>query len=330
MVRRLYHLDSRPIFRSLCHEIRAYRQSDKAHQAHLDIDINASGNTDPRSIYYDGTTFYVTDSTDDKVYAYNTPPSNDATVSSITANGTAFSHKEEESGFSTYNQIGFANTVTQATVAVATTDSNAAAVITPADSDTNTDGHQVSLSAGGNTVTIVVTAEDGATTTTHTVQINRGVTDASGWKVTDDFDTLIAAHNRSLGEIWSDSTTMWVVDSVEKKIYAYNKSTKARDPGKDFNTLDAAQNDRPFGLWSDGTTAWVSDFQSKLIYKYNLSTKAHDPNESFNNLDAAENDNPSGIWSDGTTMWVADSVDGKIYAYGYVTRPGTATRISTP
>ena len=53
-------------------------------------------------------------------------------------------------------------------------------VITPADSNTVTAGHQVSLSAGKNAVAITVTAEDGATTKTYTVNINRGVTDPVG------------------------------------------------------------------------------------------------------------------------------------------------------
>ena len=61
------------------------------------------------------------------------------------------------------------------------TDDGAEVAITPADADGAT-GHQVDLSAGQNTVTILVTAEDDNTTKTYTVNINRGVTTPTGWK----------------------------------------------------------------------------------------------------------------------------------------------------
>ena len=101
----------------------------------------------------------------------------------------------------------------------------------------------------------------------------------------------------------------------DRKIYAYNLSTKAGDSAKDFNTLDAAGNEGPEGIWSDGTTMWVADYSDDKIYAYNLSTKAWDFGKDFNALDAAGNEGPEGIWSDGTTMWVTDYSDDKIYAY---------------
>ena len=52
---------------------------------------------------------------------------------------------------------------------------------------------------------------------------------------------------------------MWVVDTSDRIIYAYNLATKARDSSKDFGTLDA-ENDHPKGIWSDGTTMWVVDW----------------------------------------------------------------------
>ena len=131
----------------------------------------------------------------------------------------------------------------------------------------------------------------------------------------EDFDTLDDAGNDSPEGIWSDGTTMWVADSSDDKIYAYNLSTKARDSDKDFDTLDDAGNDSPEGIWSDGTTMWVADSSDEKIYAYNLSTKARDSDKDFNTLEDAENEGPKGIWSDGTTMWVADYSDDKIYAY---------------
>ena len=135
-----------------------------------------------------------------------------------------------------------------------------------------------------------------------------------------DFNTLKAAGNTFPSALWSDGTTMWVADYYDEKIYAYNLSTKAREPAKDFNTLKAARNDKPFGLWSDGTTMWVTDRFDDKLYAYNLSTKARDRAKDFNTLKATENNHSKSLWSDGTTMWVTDSVDEKIYAYNLSTK----------
>ena len=112
-----------------------------------------------------------------------------------------------------------------------------------------------------------------------------------------------------------------MTDTEDDKIYAYNLSTKARDPNNDFNTLLAAGNNWPGGLWSDGTTLWVTDAGGDKIYAYNLSTKAPDPDKDFNTLRAAGNNNNRGLWSDGSTMWATDVTDDKIYAYSMPAKP---------
>ena len=125
--------------------------------------------------------------------------------------------------------------------------------------------------------------------------------------------------NKFPQSLWSDGTTMWVShflwSGTESKIFAYNLSTKARDPSKDFDTLLAEGNDNPVGLWSNGTTMWVADSVDKKIYAYKMSDKSRDAGKDFNTLIRAGNENPKGIYSDGTTMWVADFDDDKIYAY---------------
>ncbi len=80
-----------------------------------------------------------------------------------------------------------------------------------------------------------------------------------------DFDKL-AYENKNPTGIWSDGTTMWVVNRYAK-IYAYNMRTRAHDRGRDFNTLKAAGNESPAGIWSDGTIMWVADYGGH-IYAY--------------------------------------------------------------
>ena len=140
------------------------------------------------------------------------------------------------------------------------------------------------------------------------------------WNPAVDFNTLTAAGNTWPQGIWSDGETMWVVDFIEEKIYAYDLATKARVPGKDFDTLKAAGNAWPQGIWSDGTTMWAADFIEEKIYAYDLATKARVPDKDFDTLKAAGNTSPQGIWSDGTTMWAADFIEEKIYAYDLATK----------
>ena len=237
--------------------------------------------------------------------------SGDATLSALTVS------PKNIIGFAsdrTSYQVGVASAVTEATVTPTVNHPGAGVSFDTPDSNDVTDGHQVALSAGRNAVTITVTAEDGSNTQDYTVSINRGVTDAYGWKAQDDLDGLIAAGNKAPYGIWSNSTTMWVPDFTEDKIYAYN-ADGSRDASEDFNTLDAARNNNPLGVWSDGTTMWVSDSSDDKLYAYNMSDKARDISKDFNTLSDAGNNHPGGIWSNNTTMWVIDWNDDKVYAY---------------
>ena len=123
-----------------------------------------------------------------------------------------------------------------------------------------------------------------------------------------DFNTLATADNVAPEGIWSDGTTMWMADSLNSKVYAYNMGTKEHVPGKDFVTLQAAGNTYPRGIWSDGTIMWVVDSLNSKVYAYDIATRTRVPEKDFNTLEAARNVWPRGIWSDGATMWVTDSL----------------------
>ena len=298
-------------------KIYAYNMATKERDAAKDFDTLAdAGNTDPRGIWSDGETMWVSDSDSDKIYSYNMPPSDDATLSALTVSPTDIIGFASDT--TTYH-VGVANSVTQATVTATTNDANATIAWSTTDAGTAA-GHQVTLSEGLNTVTITVTAEDTNTEKAYTIHVGRGVTADYGWKAVDDFNGLVAAGNTFPLGIWSYGATMWVVDNVDEKIYAYNAVTRARDIGKDFDTLADAGNTDPYGIWSDGETMWVADLGEDKLYAYNLASKARDAGKEFNTLFAAGNTEPRGIWSDGATMWVADYADSKIYAYNLATK----------
>ena len=235
--------------------------------------------------------------------------SNDATLSALTVS------PKDIIGFDAgqdYYEAGFASTVAQATVTATPSNSAATVAITPADAG-SADGHQVDLSAGRNTVTITVTSQDGNETEVYTLSLNRGVTATYGWKASEDFDGLLAANINNVGGMWSNGTTMWVVDSGTEKLAAYSATDKTRQASNDV--LLHSDNNGPSGLWSNGTTFWVADTQDDKIFAYRVSDGSRDSTKDFDTLDAAGNNAPRGIWSDGTTMWVADRFDDKIYAY---------------
>ena len=133
-----------------------------------------------------------------------------------------------------------------------------------------------------------------------------------------DFDTLIAAGDNDPIGIFADDTHLWVTDHEDNKIYAYNKTTKARAPSQDFNTLQAVDDSRPLGIFADETYMWV--VIGGKIYAYNKATKARVPSQDFNTLQAAGNGHPLGIFADETHMWVVDNADDRVYAYNKTTK----------
>ena len=112
-------------------------------------------------------------------------------------------------------------------------------------------------------------------------------------------DISLHADNSDPQGIWSDETTIWVVDDDDDKLYAYTMATGARDATKDISLL--ANNGDPAGIWSDGTTIWVANNSGapRKVFAYTLSGGANDTAKEF-----VPNWNPVGIWAHGATMWV--------------------------
>ena len=136
--------------------------------------------------------------------------------------------------------------------------------------------------------------------------------------------TLVAAGNRDPSGICSDGVTMFVVDDLDKKVYAYKMSDRSHDSAKDIS-LDGSNFD-PTGVWCDADTVWVANngdgtFSLNKIFAYKRSDGSRDAGKDFDSLDvstAADSENaqqPRGLWSNGTTMFVADDQDDKVYAF---------------
>ncbi len=284
--------------------------------------LKAAGNTSPRGIWSDGETMWVADSGKNRIFSYNMPSRADATLSGLTV---IPDHIMSFSRDVTAYHLGVTNDVTQVWV-MPTVNQPGAIIDLDGSSIASGAAHSISLSEGRNDVTLTVTADDGRTTRVYTVTVGRSVSTEYGWNAVEDFNTLNAAENDYPTSLWSDGTTIWVSDLADEKLYAYNRSTRVRDPGKDFDTLGPVGNTSPRGMWSDGKTMWIADPGDERIYAYNIATKSHDRSKDFNTLGAAGNQYPTGLWSDGATLWVVDSQDDKIYAYNLATKVRDAAK----
>ena len=134
--------------------------------------------------------------------------------------------------------------------------------------------------------------------------------------------TTNLTHNNPYG-IWADNTTMWIADSDDDKLYAYNILDRARFSeiidGQTVYSKDISldeNNSDPEWIWSDGITMWVTDDGDNTIYAYGMSNKLPDPTKNINLADVdTATANRVGLWSDGATLWIADNADDKLFAY---------------
>ena len=89
-----------------------------------------------------------------------------------------------------------------------------------------------------------------------------------------DFNTLSGAGNTFPQGIWSNGSTMWVLDAADDDMFAYNLSSKAREQSNEFNR--EADNASPRGMWGNSATIWVSDDIDNKLYAYKLNPGGSD------------------------------------------------------
>ena len=223
--------------------------------------LNAAGNEHPVGIWSDGTTMWVADLVDGKIYAYDMNTKARVTekdFNTLEAAGNRYPRSLWSDAAAMWvadegeNKIFAYDMDTKARVI---------------EKDFNT------LEAAGNLRPRGLWS-DGTT---------MWVADDSGSKIyaydmdtksrvpAKEINTLEAAGNYTPRGLWSDGTTMWVADFSDEKIYAYDMNTKARVTAKEINTLKAAGNRYPQGIWSDGTAIWVADDSDDKLYAFNIA-----------------------------------------------------------
>ena len=191
----------------------------------------------------------------------------------------------------------------------------ATVTIVPDDADPDTEGHQVSIAEGANTVTVTVTAQDGDTETVHELTVNRPVVTPFATDAAKDIASLGTAGSSTPQGAWSNGNTLWVVNASSDNLDAYSVSTGRRQVQLDI-LMDSTDRE-PYGVWSDGVAIWVADDGENKLIAFDLASNARraDLDIALLNVENEANTDPRGVWSDGTTIWVADNVDDKVYAY---------------
>ena len=143
---------------------------------------------------------------------------------------------------------------------------------------------------------------------------------STAWKPTSDFNILRDAGNEDPKGIWSDATTMWVMNGyvgTVNNVFAYSMETQGREIQEELQ-IGIGNFGQYQDIWSDMKTMWMSRNlpSPPHIYAYDMASKKRDkdkeidPRHSF-----SSNQDPRGIWSDEATIWVASNDDNKIYAY---------------
>ena len=285
-----------------------------------DFDFSES-NADPRGIWSDGTTMWVADSDDRKIYAY----------------ALATGERDSSKDFNTLAEAG--NTYPGAiwsdgiTMWIANTSSvyidgdfihkifayNLESKLRDPEKDLNnlvSDGAfgPQGICSDGATMWVHMSTDD------HIYAYDLQTTARED---SNDFITLPTVGGP--GTIWCDLNTMWVDYSAFgpgrfQRIYAFDITTKQRDTVKDFYNLEVSVD----GMWSNQTSMWILQVQN--IQAYNLNSQQRESENDIELYTVTGNDAPRDIWTDGATVWILDRADGLIYAYDKTKKRRDATK----
>ena len=118
---------------------------------------------------------------------------------------------------------------------------------------------------------------------------------------------VLAAGNLDAVGVTTNGTMIWVVDSADDRVYAYDTSGTP-EPTRDFDLILA--NASPAGITIDGGNIWVVDSAAERVYRYDA---AGNHLEDFSL--ALGNDDSAGIATDGTNIWVVDEIDDRVFRY---------------
>ncbi len=218
--------------------------------------LDAAGNTNPGGIWSNGETVWVTDESDDKVYAYSMATrarESAKDFNTLIAAGNRDPRGMWSDGETMWVADGQLEKVFAYNLTTKTRDPSR-------EFDTPDAGWPVGLWSDGTNIWVA----DWESSRIYAYNFATKARDPSK-----DFDTSSAIGNRGPTGIWSDGETMWVADWQSDLVHAYD--IEARDRVFSIRT---AGNGQPIGIWSEGETMWVADSSEAKIHAYALPVAA--------------------------------------------------------
>ena len=245
------------------------------------------------------------------IEANDSPPSNDAILSSLALSGVGIG--AFNSGTTGYSAIvGY--DVSSTTVTADPNDDGASVTIADANGSTQGASRAVFLSSGDNVIIVTVTAEDGTTTKVYTVTVTRAEPNVSWGQRLPDRDIALYSDAAPTG-LWTDGTNAWVItDCYAGEVNVHALSDGSKQDELSFTLADWSG--CATALWSNGTTVWAANFSGGVrAYRLSDGARQSDLDLDLDTMLAAGNIIPSGLWSNGEVMWVADYSASKVFAY---------------
>ena len=132
--------------------------------------------------------------------------------------------------------------------------------------------------------------------------------------------TVGAINNNDQRGMWSNGTTLFVVDHGDTKVYGYQLSDRSRDDDKNLD-LDSA-NTNPWGLWFDGRVLWVADTADDRLYVYDLPG-AQPGNTVADGVPGVRTATTEDVWS--ATLTAGTNTNGIGYLTDFLPTAGSLT-----
>ena len=237
------------------------------------LDFNglaAATNNEPRGIWSDGTTMWVADSTDDKLYAYRMNPDQ-------VDHGNRDTAKEFDLHSNNRTPVGVWSDGSTVWVLEYSGQKVYAYGMDPGGTDHGVRDEAKEFDLDSNNADPVGIWSDGVTAWVpddtgkkfYAYKMNPGGSDHGDRDMTQEFD--LDPENARPNGIWSDGVTIWVTDIDDDKLYAYTLSGRSRAAGKDLDLH--SDNGRSTGVFADGTALWVADGLGDKVYAYSRLPK---------------------------------------------------------
>lgn len=220
-----------------------------------------SDNGSPRGIWSDGSTMWVADFSDRKLYAYSLSDSSRLEDKDIALGSSNFKALGIWSDGTTIWALNTGDDkIYGFSLADGTRDSNRDITL-----DTENDTPEGIWSDG---TTIYVVNQNDMKLYAYSL--------SDGSRQSDSDVSIPIDRPRPIG-VWSDTSTFWISydhhqdysNEDDYRIYAFNLEDGAREEDLDV-VISTDPNNRVSGIWSDGTTMWVTDRFHRKIFAYEL------------------------------------------------------------